>query len=125
LRKNKYFSHKIWKIGPWRSLRILRIFSAKVKYFFGPGRHFGARGVRSDPTTFHTAGVDDITLCIQCDKSIFEKVSYGFWDNQWFGRNQIYLKLKLGALQFMPGIAIFKHNKKSAVFFSKCCDFLT
>jgi hypothetical protein len=33
-----------------------------------------------------------------------KKFSYGFWDNQWFGRNQIYLKLKLGALQFMPGI---------------------
>jgi hypothetical protein len=32
------------------------------------------------------------------------KFSYGFWDNQWFGRNQICLKLKLGALQFMPGI---------------------
>jgi hypothetical protein len=32
LRKNKYFSHKIWKIGPWRSLRILRIFSAKVDF---------------------------------------------------------------------------------------------
>jgi hypothetical protein len=26
------------------------------------------------------------------------------WDNWWFGRNQIYLKLKLGAPQFMPGI---------------------
>jgi hypothetical protein len=24
-----------------------------------------------------------------------KKFSYGFWDNQWFGRNQIYLKLKL------------------------------
>jgi hypothetical protein len=33
-----------------------------------------------------------------------KKFSYGFWDNQWFGRNQIYLKLKLGAMQFMPGI---------------------
>jgi hypothetical protein len=33
-----------------------------------------------------------------------KKFSYGFWDNQWFGRNQIYLKLKLGALQFMAGI---------------------
>jgi hypothetical protein len=33
-----------------------------------------------------------------------KKFSYGFWDNQWFGRNQIYLKLKLGARQFMPGI---------------------
>jgi hypothetical protein len=33
-----------------------------------------------------------------------KKFSYGFWDNQWFGRNQICLKLKLGALQFMPGI---------------------
>jgi hypothetical protein len=33
-----------------------------------------------------------------------KKFSYGFWDNQWFGRNQIYLNLKLGALQFMPGI---------------------
>jgi hypothetical protein len=21
-----------------------------------------------------------------------KKISYGFWDNQWFGRNQIYLK---------------------------------
>jgi hypothetical protein len=36
-----------------------------------------------------------------------KKFSYGFWDNQWFGRNQIYLKLKLGALQFMPGIKNF------------------
>jgi hypothetical protein len=35
---------------------------------------------------------------------ISQKNSYGFWDNQWFGRNQIYLKLKLGALQFMRGI---------------------
>jgi hypothetical protein len=33
-----------------------------------------------------------------------KKFSYSFWDNQWFGRNQIYLKLKLGARQFMPGI---------------------
>jgi arylsulfatase A-like enzyme len=33
-----------------------------------------------------------------------KKFSYGFWDNQWFGRNQICIKLKLGALQFMPGI---------------------
>jgi hypothetical protein len=33
-----------------------------------------------------------------------KKFSYGFWDNQRFGRNQIYLKLKLGARQFMPGI---------------------
>jgi hypothetical protein len=33
-----------------------------------------------------------------------KKFSYGFWENQWFGRNQIYLKLKLGAPQFMPGI---------------------
>jgi hypothetical protein len=33
-----------------------------------------------------------------------KKFSYGFWDNQWFGRNQIYLKLKLGAPQFMPSI---------------------
>jgi hypothetical protein len=33
-----------------------------------------------------------------------KKFSYDFWDNQWFGRNQIYLKLKLGAMQFMPGI---------------------
>jgi hypothetical protein len=33
-----------------------------------------------------------------------KKFSYGFWDNQWFGRNQRYLKLKLGAPQFMPGI---------------------
>jgi hypothetical protein len=33
-----------------------------------------------------------------------KKFSYGFWDNQWFGRNQIYLKLKLGAPQFIPGI---------------------
>jgi hypothetical protein len=32
-----------------------------------------------------------------------KKFSYGFWDNQ-FGRNQRYLKLKLGAPQFMPGI---------------------
>jgi hypothetical protein len=32
------------------------------------------------------------------------KFSNGFWDNQWFGRNQIYLKLKLETLQFMPGI---------------------
>jgi hypothetical protein len=24
-----------------------------------------------------------------------KKFSYGFWDNQWFGRNQMYLKLKL------------------------------
>jgi hypothetical protein len=30
--------------------------------------------------------------------------SYGFWGNQCFGRNQICLKLKLGALQFMPEI---------------------
>jgi hypothetical protein len=27
-----------------------------------------------------------------------------FGDNQWFGRNQIYLKLNLETLQFMPGI---------------------
>jgi hypothetical protein len=27
-----------------------------------------------------------------------------FGDNQWFGLNQIYLKLKLETLQFMPGI---------------------
>jgi hypothetical protein len=33
-----------------------------------------------------------------------KKFSYGFWDNQWFGRNQIYLKLKLGACQCMPSI---------------------
>jgi hypothetical protein len=33
-----------------------------------------------------------------------KKFSYGFWDNRWFGRNQIYLKLKFGARQFMPGI---------------------
>jgi hypothetical protein len=33
-----------------------------------------------------------------------KKFSYGLWDNQWFGRNQIYLKLKLETLQFMPGI---------------------
>jgi hypothetical protein len=33
-----------------------------------------------------------------------KKFSYGFWDNQWFGWNQIYLKLKLGAPQFMPCI---------------------
>jgi hypothetical protein len=33
-----------------------------------------------------------------------KKFSYGFWENQWFGLNQIYLKLKLGAPQFMPGI---------------------
>jgi hypothetical protein len=26
-----------------------------------------------------------------------KKFSYDFWDNQWFGWNQIYLKLKLGA----------------------------
>jgi hypothetical protein len=43
-------------------------------------------------------------------------VSYGFWDNQLFGRNQIYLKLKLRALQFMPGIKnlnlIFFYKKK-------------
>jgi hypothetical protein len=31
-RKKKYVSHKIWKIGPWRSLRNLRIFSAKVDF---------------------------------------------------------------------------------------------
>jgi hypothetical protein len=33
-----------------------------------------------------------------------KKKSYDFWDNQWFGRNQIYIKLKLVAPQFMPGI---------------------
>jgi hypothetical protein len=33
-----------------------------------------------------------------------KKFSYGVWDNQWFARNQIYLKLKLGAPQFMPTI---------------------
>jgi catenin alpha len=38
-------------------------------------------------------------------KQYLKKFSYGFWDNQWFDRNQIYLKLKLGALQFMPGIS--------------------
>jgi hypothetical protein len=43
-----------------------------------------------------------------------KKFSYGFWDNQWFGRNQIYLKLKLGALQFMPGI------KNLNLIFLKC-----
>jgi hypothetical protein len=32
------------------------------------------------------------------------KFSKVFWDNQWFGRNQIYLKLKLETLQFMAGI---------------------
>jgi hypothetical protein len=32
------------------------------------------------------------------------KFSKVLWDNQWFGRNQIYLKLKLETLQFMPGI---------------------
>jgi outer membrane protease len=32
------------------------------------------------------------------------KFSCGFWDNQWFGRNQIYFKLKLEASEFMPGI---------------------
>jgi hypothetical protein len=34
----------------------------------------------------------------------FNKFSMVFWDNQWFGRNQICLKLKLETLQFMPGI---------------------
>jgi hypothetical protein len=33
-----------------------------------------------------------------------KKFSKGFWDNHWFGRHQIYLKLKLETLQFMPGI---------------------
>jgi hypothetical protein len=33
-----------------------------------------------------------------------KKFLYGFWDNQWFGRNQINLKLKLGAPHFMHGI---------------------
>jgi hypothetical protein len=43
--------------------------------------------------------------CIYCvNHQYLKKFSYGFWDNQWFGRNQIYLKLKLGAMQFMPGI---------------------
>jgi hypothetical protein len=28
----------------------------------------------------------------------------GLRDNQWFGRNQIYLKLKLETGQFMPSI---------------------
>jgi hypothetical protein len=37
-----------------------------------------------------------------------KKFSYGFWDKQWFGRNPIYLKLKLGATQFMPGIKNLK-----------------
>jgi hypothetical protein len=32
LRKKMYFPHKMGKIGPWRSLRILRIFSAKVDF---------------------------------------------------------------------------------------------
>jgi hypothetical protein len=32
LRKKIYFPHKIGKIGPWRSLRILRFFSAKVDF---------------------------------------------------------------------------------------------
>jgi hypothetical protein len=32
-----------------------------------------------------------------------DKFSKGFWDNQWFGRNQIYLKMKLETLQFMLG----------------------
>jgi hypothetical protein len=38
---------------------------------------------------------------IQCDSSIFEKVFIWFLGQpvQWFGRNQICLKLKLGALQ--------------------------
>jgi hypothetical protein len=44
--------------------------------------------------------------------------SYGFWDNQWFGRNQIYLKLKLGALQFMPGI-----KNLNLIFFVDFCHF--
>jgi hypothetical protein len=36
------------------------------------------------------------------------KFSNGFWDNQWFGRNQIYLKLKLETLQFMSSIKNLK-----------------
>jgi hypothetical protein len=36
-----------------------------------------------------------------------KKFSYGFWDNQWFGRNQIYLKLKLGA---KVGVLRDSHN---------------
>jgi hypothetical protein len=32
LRTKNYFSHKMGKIGPWRSLRFLRFFSAKVDF---------------------------------------------------------------------------------------------
>jgi hypothetical protein len=46
-----------------------------------------------------------------------KKFSYGFWDNQWFGWNQIYLKLKLGALQFMPGIKNLNLNLNFFEFF--------
>jgi hypothetical protein len=56
------------------------------------------------------------------EPSIFEKNSYGFWDNQWFGRNQIYLKLKLGARQFMPGIKnwnFFELKKKIIIILNK------
>jgi hypothetical protein len=43
---------------------------------------------------------------IQCDSSIFDKVFIWCLGQpvQWFGQNQKYLKLKLGALQFIPGI---------------------
>jgi hypothetical protein len=45
-----------------------------------------------------------ISILYSVTNQYLKKFSYGFWDNQWFGRNQIYLKLKLGATQFMPGI---------------------
>jgi hypothetical protein len=55
-----------------------------------------------------------VTYCVT--HQYLKKFSYGFWDNQWFGRNQIYLKLKLGARQFIPGIKNFNFNFNLIIF---------
>jgi hypothetical protein len=78
--------HVATELGSRQVLEIL--LDGKVKYYNGKIRHI------------YLTSYTDYSVTHQ----YLKKFSYGFWDNQWFGRNQIYLKLKLGALQFMPGI---------------------
>jgi hypothetical protein len=62
--------------------------------------------INISPTVYYRLLYIVYIVYIQCETSIFEKVFIWFLGQpvQWFGRNQIYLKLKLGARQFMPGI---------------------
>jgi hypothetical protein len=83
---------------------ILQILADKYDFMFTVYGSNGWGQPSENGTWSGTIGeVHDIFI-YSVTNQYLKKFSYGFWDNQCFGRNQIYLTLKLGALQFMPGI---------------------